>query len=502
MRNAIETSQGQDRRRHSRPTRVCARVGVTVLVVLGATACSLDGLLNSDELPKDVSDPALTETPQGAQSAYHGALVQFREAFGGFPTASRTQGSFVAMTGLLSDELGGSLLSVDQRSLPEGVMAATDPTYSALQKVRGQAGQAIGLVARHLADRPALRGHLYALQAYAHVFLAELFCSGIPLSTVDSGGGFTYRSGATTDQVLEYAVALFDTALTLAGDSARVVDLARVGRARALLGLGRYAGAAATVAGVDDAYRYHVAYNNVATNATTRAQNFARESDAAGKWDFTVTDQEGFNGLNWRTSGDPRTQVTGTSYVEGGQQRIRYRPNKYATDGSTPLVLASGVEARLIEAEAALQADDPTTWLTKLNTLRTNGTFHTEPTDEPNDDPAAVDTIWHAGSGGIDNLAPLADPGATLADPVAAEAVRVDLLFRERAFWLFLTGQRQGDLRRLIRQYGREARELYPVGAFPGSGSITGPYGNAVTAPIPAAEVVNPLFTGCFSRDA
>ena len=32
----------------------------------------------------------------------------------------------------------------------------------------------------------------------------------------------------------------------------------------------------------------------------------------------------------------------------------------------------------------------------------------------------------------------------------------VDQLFSERAFWLFATGHRLGDMRRLIRQYGRE----------------------------------------------
>ena len=33
----------------------------------------------------------------------------------------------------------------------------------------------------------------------------------------------------------------------------------------------------------------------------------------------------------------------------------------------------------------------------------------------------------------------------------------IDLLFSERAFWMFATGHRLGDMRRLIRQYGRAA---------------------------------------------
>ena len=76
----------------------------------------------------------------------------------------------------------------------------------------------------------------------------------------------------------------------------------------------------------------------------------------------------------------------------------------------------------------------------------------------------------------------------------------MDLLFRERAAWLFLTGPRQGDLRRLIRQYGRSAELLYPVGSYPGG---VASYGGDVTAPIPAAErESNPHFTGCIDREA
>jgi hypothetical protein len=75
---------------------------------------------------------------------------------------------------------------------------------------------------------------------------------------------------------------------------------------------------------------------------------------------------------------------------------------------------------------------------------------------------------------------------------------RVDLLFRERAFWLFITGHRQGDLRRLIRQYHRRQENVYPTGLYAGGLSA---YGNDVTAPIPPNERVNPLFTGCINRD-
>jgi hypothetical protein len=87
-------------------------------------------------------------------------------------------------------------------------------------------------------------------------------------------------------------------------------------------------------------------------------------------------------------------------------------------------------------------------------------------------------------------LAPLAEPGS--------DTARVSLLFRERAFWLFLTGHRQGDLRRLVRQYHRPQAAVYPVG----TGTYGGTSRQAVDMPIPWKERErNPLFTGCLSRD-
>jgi hypothetical protein len=339
------------------------------------------------------------------------------------------------------------------------------------------------LLTRYVPDQPALVGHTYALEAYAEMFLAELYCSGIPLSTVDFDGDYTLRPGSTTTQVLTHAVALFDSASALVGDSARFVHLAAVGKARALLGLGRYAEAATAAVGVPDDYRYAVSYSS-----DGNASNFLTESSFSGGilfWAYSVADQEGANGLNYITSGDPRTAATAMGTNASG--RVVYTPTMYALTGESPVVLASGIEARLIEAEAALQAaPDGGAWLAKLNALRTNGTFDTTATSPP-------DTLWHAGTGGVAGLGPLADPG-TLDG-------RVDLLFRERAFWLFLTGHRQGDLRRLIRQYGRNAEDLYPVGSYPNGAGVS--YGSDITMPIPPVEqLLNPLFTGCASRGA
>ncbi len=469
-----------------------------LLLLPGAAGCSLDGLLKSDELPRDVSDPAITETPDGARRAYRGVLVRLDIAFD----------DFVISSGLFADELTSIMNNrpdiIDQRSMPNG-SDAVGTLYGYLHKVRGQAQQALGLLKRHLPDDPDLAGHLYAVQGYAELFLAELFCSGIPLSTLDFEGDYTLRPASSTDEVMAHAVALFDTALATVRDSTAFISLARVGRARALLNRGEYAEAAATVAEVPSAYRYELLYLARTGSSSLPASPPNRFFlDPAGGVGVNVPNREGGNGMDWRTSNDPRTSLTPYTYQLSSFDFVAYHPNKYAVDGGSPVVLASGVEARLIQAEAQLQASsEDNAWLVTLNALRTDGTFHTVPTEDPNDDPAAVDTIWHRGSGGYDRLAPLEDPGTSQSNPTAADSVRVDLLFRERAFWLFLEGHRQGDLRRLLRQYSRDEGDVYPVDTYGAVLSSTVIYGSDVTAPVPASEMsANPLYLGCTSRGA
>ncbi len=453
--------------------------GVILLIAFVVASCSLDGVLNSNQLPKGVSDPALMRTPDGARYAYNGTLVEFGGRFGGIDIHAGLP--FVVVTGALSDELQNKNDEVDRRTTNAGGWGAS--LYLGLQKVRGQASQAIGLLTRYLPDQPALAGHMYALQGYAEIFLAELYCSGIPLSTLDFDGDFTYRPGSTTEQVFVHAVALMDTALTLAKDNVRIVQLARVGKARALLATGAFSEAAAAVAEVPDDYRYDVQYTSDsivdANGNVVRSKNFASIDRSVGslggisyRWlnAVTVPDREGGNGMDWRTSDDPRTVIAAITNRPSGSFAF-YHPSKYDTLGTIPIVLASGVEARLIEAEVALKTGDVSTWLVKLNHLR--------------------QTMWTSIRPAINTpLSHLDDPGTGTA--------RVNLLFRERAFWLFLTGHRQGDLRRLIRQYGRDQGDVYPVGPY----FEGGVYGADVTVPIPSSEFANPLYTGCASRGA
>ncbi len=78
------------------------------------------------------------------------------------------------------------------------------------------------------------------------------------------------------------------------------------------------------------------------------------------------------------------------------------------------------------------------------------------------------------------------------------QAQRVDFHFAERAFWLWGTGHRLGDLRRLVRQYGRDSESVFPTGAYFKGGN----YGTDVNFPIPLEEDNNPNSSGCLDRSA
>ncbi len=148
-------------------------------------------------------------------------------------------------------------------------------------------------------------------------------------------------------------------------------------------------------------------------------------------------DREGGVGLPYVTDSDPRIPKKFMKMREsptGSPRRDSLYDQQKYIEPAGHVVLASGVEARLIEAEAALNANDSVTWLNTLNNLRTNAITPALPL--------------------------LNDPGA---------ATRLDTLFKERAYWMYLTGHRLGDMRRLVRQYHRPVQSVFPQG-----GHLTG----------------------------
>ena len=463
-------------------TKRWTRQSSAALALLGGSGLiGCNEIMARQPLPAGTESPSFYNTPAGALGMRNAAIYAVEQEIP----------SFLIDAGLLTDELEsnqtgasvGEILNnpaaptgglLDARILPELINEAAtsthaDDDYSQLQGIRGSVNQALGALAAYdSAAPPALRGELYALKGYAEILLADLFCSGVPLSTLNFQGDFTYHAGSTTQQVYQDAVSQEDSALALTSANDTLQNLARVLKGRALLDLGgqSVAQAAQVVAAVPDGFQYQLA---IQWNPHGNAVNLLNQS-------ATISDYEGGTGLPFVSGGDPRVA---NSAIECPGDATSCPvplvfPARYNTDGYSQFTVADWIEARLIQAEAALQANphDPT-WLTPLNHLRQTATV----------------------PGQTGTLTTLTDPGDSPGD-----TARVNVLFRERAFWLFLTGHRQGDLRRLIRQDGRRQDQVYPTGPYLAPGAQL--YGNDVTAPVPAREYTNPLFHGCIDRGA
>ena len=421
-----------------------------VLGVLGLTACDLDDLLNVED--RDVVNPGTLEDPEVLPVVIAGALGDFTSAFGGGE-------SYLTVSGVLSDEFFSSgtfptRTATDRREqFPAASGNTSDGTYVGLQFARRALHDAAARVAdiRDTSDEDYQT--LKALEGYTLVLLAEGFCNAVPLSNVVDGA-FVYGPPLTGMQLLDTAIARFDAAGS--------AELAAVGKGRALLDQGQYAAAAAAVAGVPTDWEYMILHSQAGISNTL----FGLQSNGR----YSQSDREGVNGEPFRVPEDPRTPWTHTG---GGFDATipLYKSDKY-NDYSDPVVLASGVEARLIEAEAALQNNQYGPMTTILNNLR-----------------AQVDDIMEDW---VPNYAAVA-PSTTLAPlaaPTTADAAR-DMLFAERAFWLYLTGHRLGDLRRLVYQYGLAQNMVYPSGDYHKGGS----YGADVVFPLDFDEANNPSFT-------
>ena len=424
--------------------------GAALLAGLVLTACD-DALL-------DFQDPDIIGTVNSASGAI--ALMNgVRERLvtvttGETPTSHE---SLIFFGGLLTDEWksGDSFVernSTDQRAISEAnAFLAEQMLY--LNRVRTQGKQAIDALRQYAPTPTANIGHMFALTAFVENLAGEHFCNGIPFSDVVNGD-FVYGGPITVDSAFTRAVAWSDSALKYieGTDGPLVANMARIVQGRALLNRGQFAAAAAAVAEVPTDYEYLVTHSaNTVVNELW--------SINVGQKRYVVADVDGGNGLPFVSAGDPRVTTTSGGLSFDSQTPFVGQTMYGQFD---PVAIATGIEARLIEAEAALQAADATTWLAKLNLARATRT----------------------------DLAPLDDPGDA--------AARINLMFRERAFWMFGTGHRLGDLRRLIRQYGRTAETIFPTGAYPKGGN----YSTDVNIPLSADEANNPHFTGCTDRNA
>lgn len=461
------------------------RMGFRLAAVLALAACSPGEILKVDN--PDIIDPEGLTTPQGIAALYAGALGDFSVAVIGDNGGTEGQ---ILVGGSFTDELGNSETfptrkEYDQRGPIDARNGTLLAVFRSIHRARRSAERSAAVL-RDVVTDPVVDsrvGESFALAGTIYNYLGEQYCSGVPISTASEDGTLTFGNPMTTVELFTEAAKRFDSAAKYPGPVANttIVNFAKVGKGRALLNLGQFAAAAAAVAGVPTTFTY----NTTHTLSLGRQQNgifvFISQSER-----FTVADLDGTNGLNFRGALDPRVPWARIPANDVGFDAAtpQYDQGKYASETAT-VSIASGVEARLIEAEAQLKAGNSAGWLTTLNTLRAT---------------AAVPTVYPAGfpaPSTFPALTPLADPGTATA--------REDLMFRERAFWLYLSGHRLGDLRRMVRDYGRTADAVYPGGGgkpyIINGNNKGGTFGTEYNLPIPFDETNNPNFTNCINRN-
>jgi hypothetical protein len=434
-----------------------------------------------------IVDQSAAGSPAAAAALKVGAMGALKRVYADPAPRGFGGSSIWEASALMSDEFMNSDFQNSQNDVDARTMSPDNEVsdYTRLTQARGYIRDAISAEQKYEPQKTADIGELYMAMGFIEMTLAENFCNGLPLGAnaqgvVDySGPDFKPRTDA---EVYDVALTHIDSALTIVGaatdvNSVAVHNALVIIKARILVDKGgQFAQAASLVGPVATSYSYlfitQASSNNDDSGFWTLNNSISRMSVGDSTVTYLGKTVRTLNVIPFASLNDPRVPI-----LKGTDAKLS------AEDGSTPLFIqqiykgrddpvpmVSGLDARLIEAEAKLQANDIAGMMTILNALR-------------------------AAPPKIGNFQPATMPA--LPTPATKDAA-IDLFFREKALWQFARGQRLSDLRRLVRQYGRAQDKVFPTGEHYKGGT----YGSDTSFPVPDAELVNPQFTGCLDRNA
>ena len=378
------------------PMRTPLFTAALATLVLAVGACDRVDRLLAIETPSRLPEDRLL-APANAGLIVSSAAADYECALGGYVVAG----------GLASGELVDASQTAARWSYDRRSVLATDALYSTancegigvytpINTARYAADQATrvleGWTDQQVANRSRLLATAAAYAGYSVVLLAEGFCSGVIATGPE----------LTTVQLLDSAEARFTKAVAAASAPAdsNLLRLALVGRARARLGRGNLAGAAEDAARVPASFVYNAVS---ADNAARRNNRVFAQNNAS----TAVTVAPYYRAATVQGRADPRVRVVDAQRNAGDQVNPLWQQQKYASL-TAPIPVATGVEARLILAEARGGAEG----VNILNALR-------------------------------------ARPGVALPPLTAAEAADFRMtLFDERRRELWLQGNRWFDVKR------------------------------------------------------
>ena len=442
---------------------------------LVVAACSLKDQLLEPQQPGTIGPESVSD-PIGADALVVGALQSFQSNTGGGTTMWSAGGT-------LADEwMSGDTFfqtdDKDRRAVPAG-SSSTSPWP---QQTRGYAIDALDALKKYNPTATAKIAQMYFIQGWIEMDISEHFCNGSPFGRTVNGVP-EYSKQLTNAEAFNLALAHFDSGLTAVGSatdafSTSVRNSLRVAKARTQRDLGQFAAAATTVSGVPTTFAWNFTFSVTTGDNGPYGMNAptANPRYVVGDSFQMVNGVKTLlkNSLPFASANDPRLPIVGrtdaaTPKAADGVTTLVYA-QVWGTNRSAPVTVVNGIDARLIEAEARLQASDIPGMMSILNALRASP--------------------QQLGSLNVPVMPALATP--------ATRDGAIDLLFREAAFWTFGRGQRLGNLRRLVRQYGRSQENVFPDGPFHKGGV----HGTDVNFSIPDAEFTNPSYKGCLDRNA
>ena len=447
--------------------KLCYSLLTTSVLALLA-ACNADQPLVVKD--PDVAQPGTLVGAQALPTLSAGSLSDFAVAYAGAADQNNNAHEGVINFGaiftdeFLDTETFPTRNPLNQRSAVPGNTSLAG-VFQNLGSAHNDARRALAQYAIYGPMMPQ-RAEQYSLDAYIYILVAEHWCSGEPFSSVDvATGKVTNSQFLTTAQMLDTALAEFQLAKqvvasdTVSGDAAanaQMIGLATVGEARALLDLGQVAAAAETAATVPATFSSYQILESVNSLRQTSGLYFYTILFAG----FSVGNFKNVTGLPFYDAHDPRVPADSTG-IAGNDGTPGYITQEKYPVASAPVTLADSVEAQLIIAEGDIFAGDYGAGRTILESLRS-----TKP--------------------GI--TLPLTDlTGGT-------KEAQILQLLTERAFWLYLTGHRLGDWRRVVRPTGLGGAYAFPIfDVYPTGPNIS----NTLEFPTPLLTDPNPNYKAC-----
>jgi starch-binding outer membrane protein, SusD/RagB family len=313
---------------------------ITALVILAAAGC--DGLL-------DVPTPGVIEVdawddPANATLMVNAAIGDFECMLPGYIRSTATLSHELIVSGILGVwQNWGARREILRNDTGACVTAAGGAgmvgIYNPLQDARFLADDGYerisGFTPEQVSDREGKLAALAAYGGYTYTLMGEGMCE----SAID-GGPLVSR-----DDLMEIAVTRFTAAIGHAqavGDES-LLNMARVGRARAHLNLGNSAGALADATQVPAGFVRHATYSTASPRRYNTLVVATHEND---HWSV----HPDYRDLRVNGVPDPRVVVTDQGRLGVDNLTPQWTPEKY-TARDTPIPIARWEEAQLIIAE-------------------------------------------------------------------------------------------------------------------------------------------------------